>query len=162
MGVLLGPFLSIDGEGGSGGGEGIFKSVSVCMYGVRGSFGSAPSEYNRSCRSGCFFSSHSSHFFVVPPNSQYYGLVRDLLPNCVIASGRPTYFWGERADCVAMISVAQKAIDEMRISYRRSTRSASPQLTLLLPFYRVSSLPASSLSSIPATSHSSHSVLKVE
>ena len=30
-----------------------------------------PSEYNVSCISGCSFSSHSSHFFTVPPNSQY-------------------------------------------------------------------------------------------
>jgi hypothetical protein len=32
---------------------------------------SSPSEYNLVQRSGCFASSHSSHFFAVPPNSQY-------------------------------------------------------------------------------------------
>lgn len=32
-----------------------------------------PCEYSFACMSGCSFSSHSSHFLVVPPNSQYYG-----------------------------------------------------------------------------------------
>lgn len=36
-------------------------------YGV----GDAPSEYNAWCSSESFFWSHSSHFLVVPPNSQY-------------------------------------------------------------------------------------------
>ena len=33
--------------------------------------GRLPSEYSRSCISGWVFSSHSLHFFAVPPNSQY-------------------------------------------------------------------------------------------
>jgi hypothetical protein len=33
---------------------------------------SASSEYSREWRSGCLLSSHSSHFLVVPPYSQYY------------------------------------------------------------------------------------------
>jgi hypothetical protein len=30
-----------------------------------------PCEYSFWCMSGCLSASHSSHFFVVPPNSQY-------------------------------------------------------------------------------------------
>lgn len=39
--------------------------------GAGGRRGKVPSEYNRSCMSGCVVSSHSRHFFAVAPNSQY-------------------------------------------------------------------------------------------
>ena len=38
----------------------------------RGEGAAEPSEYSLLCNSLLFFSSHSSHFFTVPPNSQYY------------------------------------------------------------------------------------------
>ena len=82
-GVFGGAFLRVDREGG--------KSCTDSFCGedrtlVRrplrnrreNSREASPSEYNRPCISGRFFSSHSSHFLTVPPNSQYCMLSGDL------------------------------------------------------------------------------------
>ena len=91
--------MGVDGKGGEGGGYGVYAIWSECRRqgdadgavrcGVMARQGKdklavdeeqakesggeedTPSEYNRSCISGWFFSSHSLHFFTVPPNSQY-------------------------------------------------------------------------------------------
>ena len=62
VGKGVGGARSDEGRKGKGGGDGVRGE---------GGKGSRPSLYNFSCISGYSFSSHSRHFFAVPPNSQY-------------------------------------------------------------------------------------------
>jgi len=74
-----------------------------------------PAEYSLLCRSACSLESHSSHFFVVPPNSQYYG---HLLSLFVVAdpSLSRTYFGWKSAHCVLLAKHRKGLVPNTRTS----------------------------------------------